>query len=37
MTDTYNYLVDAIMRDPAIVVMCIILLISYFADHIDRW
>jgi len=32
-----NYLVDLIMRDPVIVVLGIIVLISYFADHIDRW
>jgi hypothetical protein len=30
-------LVDIIMRDPVIVVMAIILLISTFADQIDRW
>jgi hypothetical protein len=29
--------VDAIMRDPVIIVMGIILLISTFADQIDRW
>jgi hypothetical protein len=29
--------VDLIMRDPVIVVMGIILLISTFADQIDRW
>jgi hypothetical protein len=29
--------VDLIMRDPVIVVMGIILLISTFADKIDRW
>ena len=29
--------VDLIMRDPVIVVMAIILLISTFADQIDRW
>jgi hypothetical protein len=29
--------VDIIMRDPVIVVMGIILLISTFADQIDRW
>jgi hypothetical protein len=28
---------DLIMRDPVIVVMGIILLISTFADKIDRW
>ena len=37
MTHVLTYLLDAIMRDPAIVVMGIILLISYFADYIDRW
>jgi len=30
-------LVDAVMRDPVIIVMGIILLISTFADQIDRW
>jgi hypothetical protein len=30
-------LVDIIMRDPVIVVMGIILLISIYADKIDRW
>jgi hypothetical protein len=29
--------VDAVMRDPVIIVMGIILLISTFADQIDRW
>jgi hypothetical protein len=29
--------VDAIMRYPVIIVMGIILLISTFADQIDRW
>jgi hypothetical protein len=29
--------VDLIMRDPVIVVLGIILLISTFADQIDRW
>jgi len=29
--------VDFIMRDPVIVVLGIILLISTFADQIDRW
>jgi hypothetical protein len=30
-------LVDIVMRDPVIVVMGIILLISIYADKIDRW
>jgi len=30
-------LVDIVMRDPVIVVMGIILLISIYADEIDRW
>jgi hypothetical protein len=30
-------LVDIVMRDPVIVVMGIILLISVYADEIDRW
>lgn len=33
----FNTIVDVIMRDPVIVVMGIILLISYYADEIDRW
>ena len=36
-----NTLIDAafnlIVRDPAIIVMGMILLIAYFADEIDRW
>lgn len=30
-------LLDIVMRDPVIVVMGIILLISVYADEIDRW
>ena len=30
-------LVDIVMHDPVIVVMGIILLISVYADEIDRW
>lgn len=37
MTQAYNTVLELVMRDPAIVVMGIILLISYFADEIDRW
>lgn len=37
MIEPLNYLVDLIMRDPVIVVLGIIVLISYFADEIDRW
>jgi hypothetical protein len=33
----YNSVLDIIMRDPVIVVMGIIVLISTFADQIDRW
>jgi hypothetical protein len=33
----YNAVLDLIMRDPVIVVMGIILLISIYADKIDRW
>jgi hypothetical protein len=32
-----NTVVDLIMRDPVIIVLGIILLISTFADQIDRW
>lgn len=37
MTQAYNTVIELVMRDPVIVVMGIILLISYFADEIDRW
>jgi hypothetical protein len=37
MIEALNYLLDIIMRDPVIVVLGIILLISYYADAIDRW
>ena len=37
MTHVYNTILDVLMRDPVIVVMGIILLISYFADEIDHW
>jgi hypothetical protein len=30
-------IVDIIMRDPVIVVLGIIVLISVYADKIDRW
>jgi hypothetical protein len=33
----YNAVLDLIMRDPVIIVLGIILLISTFADQIDRW
>ena len=33
----FNTIVDVIMRDPVIVVLGIIILISYYADYIDRW
>jgi len=35
--DFITSVVDLIMRDPVIVVLGIILLISTFADQIDRW
>lgn len=37
MTHIFNTILDAVMRDPVIIVMGIILCISYFADEIDRW
>jgi hypothetical protein len=37
MSAFINTVVDLIMRDPVLVVMGIILLISTFADRIDRW
>lgn len=37
MMHAYNTVLDVVMRDPVIVVMGIILLISYFADQIDGW
>jgi len=37
MSAFINTVVDLIMRDPVIVVLGIILLISTFADQIDRW
>jgi len=37
MSEFINTVVDVIMRDPVIVVLGIIALISTFADQIDRW
>lgn len=37
MSAFINTVVDVIMRDPVIVVLGIIVLISTFADQIDRW
>jgi hypothetical protein len=37
MTQAYNTVIELVMRDPVIVVLGIIVLISYFADHIDKW
>jgi hypothetical protein len=33
----YNSVLDIIMRDPVILVLGIIVLISVYADQIDRW
>ena len=33
----YNSVLDIIMRDPVIFVLGIIVLISVYADKIDRW
>jgi hypothetical protein len=37
MSTIYTTVMDILMRDPVIVVMGIILLISVYADKIDRW
>ena len=37
MSAIYTTVMDILMRDPVIVVMGIILLISVYADEIDRW
>lgn len=37
MSAIYTTVMDILMRDPVIVVMGIILLISVYADKIDRW
>ena len=37
MSTIYTAVMDIAMRDPVIVVMGIILLISVYADKIDRW
>lgn len=37
MSAIYTTVMDIVMRDPVIVVMGIILLISVYADKIDRW
>ena len=37
MSTIYTAVMDIVMRDPVIVVMGIILLISVDADEIDRW
>lgn len=37
MSAIYTAVIDIVMRDPVIVVMGIILLISVYADKIDRW
>ena len=37
MSAIYTAVMDIVMHDPVIVVMGIILLISVYADKIDRW
>lgn len=37
MSSMLSTVVDVLMHDPVIVVMGIILLISVYADEIDRW
>ena len=37
MSELYTAIVDFIMRDPVIIVLGIIVLISIYADQIDRW
>lgn len=37
MSAIYTCVIDIIMRDPVIVVLGIIVLISVYADQIDRW
>lgn len=37
MSDIVDTAFNLITRDPAIIVMGMILLIAYFADEIDRW
>jgi hypothetical protein len=37
MSQLYTTVIDNLMHDPVIVVMGIILLISIYADKIDRW
>ena len=37
MSTIYTTVVDLVMRDPVIIVLGIIVLISVYADQIDRW
>lgn len=37
MSAIYTTVMDIVMRDPVIVVLGIIVLISVYADEIDRW
>ena len=37
MSAIYTIVVDLVMRDPVIIVLGIIVLISVYADQIDRW
>ena len=37
MSTMYTTVVDLVMRDPVIIVLGIIVLISVYADKIDRW
>ena len=37
MSTIYTAVIDIVMRDPVIIVLGIIVLISVYADKIDRW
>lgn len=37
MSTIYTAVMDIVMRDPVIIVLGIIVLISVYADKIDRW
>jgi hypothetical protein len=37
MSTLYTTVMDIVMRDPVIIVLVIIVLISVYADKIDRW
>ena len=37
MSTIYTAVMDIVMRDPVIIVLGIIVLLSVYADQIDRW